>query len=120
MKVAIPTNDKLMVSDRFGRSNYFTILTVEGGSVKSRVYVVNEEYKGHRQLHEILKDCNAVICRHLGPKIFAELKDKGIEVYLVKEPVSIGEAVEMFISGRLKPAEKPAPCGLRKRNSSPS
>jgi len=117
LKVAIPTNDRLTVSERFGRSSYFTILTIEGGSIKSRADIAIGEYKGHKQLHEILKDCNAVICLHLGPKIFGELRERGVKVYIIEKPVRIEEALEMYLNGRLKPAEKPAPCRFRKGGS---
>lgn len=127
MKIAVVTMDGKTVSQHFGRSPYYSIMTIENGEVKSRD--LRERRTGHfapggpqhgSDLHETgrhgygpkaksshaamaqeISDCRVLIAGGMGSGAYENLKEAGLEVVLTDKQM-IDEAVRLYISRDLK------------------
>ena len=107
MKIAIQTNDKETVGENFGRALYYAVYDTETGET---IYLSNEENAG--AAHGVGIQAAALMSRegvktvlsyHVGPKAGDILRQNGISVYPLpseKSPLSIREAVELFLAGQ--------------------
>jgi predicted Fe-Mo cluster-binding NifX family protein len=113
MKIAIASDDERTISSHFGQTRGFVVFDVEGKEVKNREYRPNT-FTGHaRGLegagHEIdrhgpiisaLSDCKAVISHGMGRRIYDDLKEAGIEVFITDE-MDVQKAFDLFMTGEL-------------------
>ena len=113
MKVAIASDDEKGIAEHFGRTKGFLVVEVVDGSVQSRIYRPNT-FTGHaRGLegagHEVdrhgpilaaLADCQAVISRGMGRRLYDDLKQAGVEVFITRE-TDASTAVSLYARGEL-------------------
>ncbi|MBU1299451.1 MAG: iron-molybdenum cofactor biosynthesis protein [Bacteroidetes bacterium] len=113
MKIAIASDEGRSISSHFGRTKGFVIFDVEGNEIKSREYR-NNTFTGHaRGLegagHNIdrhgpiitaLKDCSTVIAHGMGKRIYNDLKEAGINVFITGE-VDIEKVIALYLKGEL-------------------
>lgn len=113
MKIAVASDDRKIISSHFGRTRGFVIFEVEGKEIKGQEYRPNT-FTGHvRGLegagHKIdrhtpilngLKDCKAVITHGMGRRIYNDLKEIGIEVFVTDE-TDVNKAIDLYLSGEL-------------------
>jgi predicted Fe-Mo cluster-binding NifX family protein len=102
LKVAIPTDDGLRVSRRFGRADRFLVAEVGLGQIldtESRVNPAGSAVpdaadrrprrRGHRDTHrvvaDLLADCRAVIASYLGDSMRRSLSTRGLDVIITSE-----------------------------------
>ena len=126
MKVAIASDDRMMISQHFGRTRGFVIAEIDDKNVKNLDYRPNtftgharglehgEHHVGsqaghhadhhadhHGPILEALRDCQVVISKGMGRRIYEDLKNSGIQVFVTGE-AEVGKAIEMFIQGKLE------------------
>jgi predicted Fe-Mo cluster-binding NifX family protein len=113
MKIAIASDDERTISSHFGQTRGFVVFEVEGKGVKNREYRPNT-FTGHaRGLegagHEIdrhgpilsaLSDCKIVIAHGMGRRIYDDLKNAGIEVFVTDE-TDVQRAIDSYLQGEL-------------------
>lgn len=81
-KIAIPTVGD-QVNPHFGRSEAFTLLTIEDQKVTSQEIIATADYNHqHEGIAQLLKSkkVETVICGGIGPGAIAGLENAGIEV----------------------------------------
>lgn len=117
MKLAVtsqyPGGLESLVDPRFGRAALFTLVEIDGSSVKSVEVVDNPagDTSGGTGLAAAQFLANmkvdAVITCNVGPKAFATLSALGIKVYTALPGTTVREAVEKYVSGKLMQASSP-------------
>jgi predicted Fe-Mo cluster-binding NifX family protein len=118
MKIAIPTNDGISISEHFGRSKGFLVLEVVSGKIRKRELRENGMVHSHAQgecdshshgthshagILSALHDCQLVLCLGMGGRAAEALEANGINTLLVS-PGSVDEAVASYLAGSLTPA----------------
>jgi predicted Fe-Mo cluster-binding NifX family protein len=114
VKVAVPTDDGIRVSQRFGRVSRFVIAEVALGqvvSVEDRSNPAGTRLKGgrtgrsgrdhHRAVGDLLADCRAVIASDLGDSMRRTLVRRGLEVVLTSEEF-LDRALALFALAALR------------------
>ncbi len=120
MKIAIPSNDREMVSKHFGRSEGFIIVEIEDNKIVNKEYKKNDftghaqglhhEHKVHDHGHghhshegifKALGDCSVVISGGMGQKLYQDFLERKITTYLTKE-TDIDIVLEQFVNGQLE------------------
>ncbi len=127
MKIAVVTLDGKTVSQHFGRSPYYSIMTVENGEVKTRE--LRERRTGHfapqghqhgsdvdergrhgygaeaRMSHatmaQEISDCQVLIAGGMGSGAYENFRESGLNVVLTDIQL-IEEAVKAYIAGNLR------------------
>ncbi len=112
MKIAVASNDKITVSEHFGRTRGFVIFEVENGAIKSFEYRDNtfidhsmgkestHSENPHERIINVLSDCKAVISRGMGRRLVGDLTAHALEAYITDEP-DVNKAIELYLSGNL-------------------
>jgi len=107
MKVAFVSDDKENISGHFGRAKGFVVYELEGDKILSDEYRLNDGgNKGqcgtcqHDRIINTIKDCQTVVARGMGHRIYEDLKENGIRVVLTDEG-NIRSALDKFIKGML-------------------
>jgi predicted Fe-Mo cluster-binding NifX family protein len=118
VKVAVPTDDGIRVSQRFGRVSRFVIAEVALGQVVStedRNNPVGTRLRGdrparparpshrdrHRAVGDLLADCRAVIASNLADSMRRTLSRRGLEVVLTSEEF-LDRALALFALAALR------------------
>jgi predicted Fe-Mo cluster-binding NifX family protein len=118
MKIAVPTNDGVSISEHFGRSAAFLIVEIEDGSVKSKEIKQNagqhthdhsscgggsgaHEAHNHGSIVAALAGCEVVICAGMGSRAAEALKQAGIREIIVAPPGRADEMVGSYLRGEL-------------------
>ncbi|MBL7113553.1 MAG: iron-molybdenum cofactor biosynthesis protein [Bacteroidales bacterium] len=111
MKIAIPTDDKESICPHFGRTSGFMIFKIEDRNVVESEYRQNT-FTGHAQGHhndhhhshsgifQALGDCQIVIAKGMGRRLYNDFEEWKIQVFITKEN-NIDEAVDAFINNTL-------------------
>jgi predicted Fe-Mo cluster-binding NifX family protein len=113
MKVAVASNDGKTISSHFGRTRGFVIFEVEGREIKGQEYRPNT-FTGHARglegashgidrhipIINALSDCKVVISHGMGMRIYSDLKEAGIEVFITEE-TDVKKALDLYLSGGL-------------------
>lgn len=120
MLIAIPTyrrsQDSMYVYPHFGRTPYFTFAEVSG-----EYYRISEVVENPHSRHEhgsgqdvieflIRKGVDAVIVSGIGSRALQHLIDLNVRVYCLPKtmkPVSLEEALDMFVHGLLEEVREP-------------
>ena len=113
MKIAIASDDKKTISSHFGKTKGFVIFEVENEKIKNQEYRPNtftgharglehddHEIDRHTPILNALKDCKAVITHGMGKRIYDDLKEIGIDVFITDE-TDVETAFELYVSGKL-------------------
>lgn len=117
MRIAIPTNDMLTVSNHFGRSKGFMIYDIEENKITNKQYKINtftghakgqnkeHDHGSHNHSHEgiftAIGNCDIVIAGGMGQRLYNDFKQKSIEVFVAQEK-NIGKVIELFINDALE------------------
>jgi predicted Fe-Mo cluster-binding NifX family protein len=124
MKVAAISDDRITVSQHFGRAPYYIVLTVEDGKIVSKEqrdkaghhtfasghhpetapgerhgYDIGAQSR-HATMAQTIDDCQALIVGGMGWGAYESLKSYGIEA-IVTDIKNIEEAVKLYIEGKL-------------------
>jgi predicted Fe-Mo cluster-binding NifX family protein len=123
MKIAAITDDRMTISQHFGRASYYVVVNVEDGKIVDRQL---RDKIGHVQFHEeahaadppgqphgfspaahdrhilmaeSIADCEALLCRGMGAGAYNSMLQRGIRP-VVTDIVAIDEAVLAYAGGR--------------------
>ncbi len=109
MKIVVPTDDRVSITPRSGRTKGFLVFTVEGTEIIASEYRVNphkhhhgDEEKhdhSHKEMVEVLNDCEVMVTNRVGPHLKKDLDEAGITVYLAKAK-KVEEAVKEYLLQR--------------------
>ena len=113
MNIAIASDDRVTIASHFGKTRGFVIFNVEGEKIINQWYRENT-FTGHARglsghshgmdkhgpILEALKDCNVVISRGMGRRIYDDLQQAGIEVFITDES-NAKTAVELYLKNEL-------------------
>ncbi len=128
MRIAVPTNDGVMISEHFGRSAAFLIFETENGQIKNHELKQNGAKHDHAQgacaqggpdhqahSHEgilaAVAGCEMVICAGMGQRAAQALKEHGIGI-AVTSAGPAEAAVLAHLQGKLA-AGTASFCGCR-------
>ena len=115
MKVGIASNDEHSIANHFGRTKGFIIAELLEGEVKSKEYRLNNfTHHSHQETHEhqgghnhshnsilsALKDCEVVISRGMGKRIYDDLREANIEE-MITDIAGVDEAITAYLTGTL-------------------
>lgn len=125
MKIALITDDGKTISQHFGRSNYYVVLTIEDGKIIGREmreklnhkHFANETHEHshepgqrhgfdaasqsrHVRMSQTIEDCEALICRGMGAGAYEDMKKRGIRP-VVTDITVIDEAAISYVNGEL-------------------
>lgn len=112
-KIAVVSDDGKTIALHFGRTRGFEIFEIEDGGISGREYRLNT-FTGHARGLEgaghgtdkhgpilaALADCKVVISHGMGRRIYDDLKQANIEVFITEE-TDVEKAIELYISGEL-------------------
>ena len=107
MKLCIPTLDDRgldgLPSDHFGSAPFFTFVDTETEAVETQSNGGANHVHGACRPLEFLgtKTVDAIVCRGLGKRAFARLRDTGITVYVTLEK-DVRSTVSALQDGRLR------------------
>lgn len=112
MKIAIASDDGKFISSHFGRAEGFVIFEIQDRQVKFSEFRPNsftgnalgmEGLQGgdkHKIIIEALKDCDVVISKGMGRRLYEDLKEAGINAIITEED-SVEKALELYMEGIL-------------------
>jgi nitrogen fixation protein NifX len=126
VKIAVASEDGVSISQHFGRSGCFLVFDVEdkrivGCSMRDNTFtphakgecrdgVPHNHDHGHARIVEALKDCQAVLCYGMGWRAAEELRQHGIQAFILSGKMLPEEAVRRYVAGDLGPAADFCPC----------
>ena len=113
MKIAVASDDEKSIASHFGKTRGFLIFELDDGHVKARTYRPNT-FTGHARgledashtvdrhgpILSALADCGAVISHGMGRRIYEDLKQADIEVFITAE-TDAESAVALYLQGEL-------------------
>ena len=134
MRIAVPTNDGVSISQHFGRSAGFLIFEAESGEIRSCVVKTNpaihthgehactgdhaEASHGSHGAHDhsamvsAIAGCEVVLCAGMGQRAVDALRQGGVREIVVAEPGPAESRVRDYLNGTL-PASPTHFCGCR-------
>lgn len=111
LKVAVPTDDGVRVSQRFGRASSFVVAEVQIGEVLARQVRANpvgsrvregisrrRSQRGRERqvvVADLLADCRAVIAYSIGQRMRNAMERQGVEVVITSETL-VDRALALF------------------------
>ncbi|MCB0283958.1 MAG: iron-molybdenum cofactor biosynthesis protein [Calditrichaeota bacterium] len=116
MKIAIASDDQQTIANHFGRTRGFLIYETENGEIQNQEYRINNftghalglnhhNHDHHADRHSAiltaLKDCQAVISRGMGRRIYEDLQNAGIETFIVDE-TNTSVAIQKYLENELQ------------------
>jgi predicted Fe-Mo cluster-binding NifX family protein len=117
MRIAVPTNDGVTLSEHFGRSAAFLIFELENGRITKRETRPNRahhaaadgechhggegEGHSHAGILPLLAGCDVVRCGGMGGRAAEALKAGGISPVPVSASGSAEELVAAYVAGTL-------------------
>ncbi len=123
MKIAIPTDDAINVSEHFGRALSFAIIDTEkhemehgaestanivrnqtGGEHHNHSHAHEHSHHDHHaeQIAELLNEADGIVTSHMGKPMIERLLNSGKAIYIVPRGKTIAEAVQLFVEGKTK------------------
>lgn len=120
MRVAVASEDGVSISHHFGRSRCFLVFEIEdkkvvGQSLRDNTFTAHargecqegqphEHHHGHGPVVAALKDCEVVLCYGMGWRAAEDLKQNGIQAFILQNEMSPEDAVSAYLAGGLGPA----------------
>lgn len=104
MKIAAPTSDKVTIFERTGRAPLFAVATVAESNISAIEYRRSPKHEhkdgqhSHRELAEMLSDCDLLLVKHIGPHLADDLDAAGIKYNIVTTD-KIGDAIHQNLAG---------------------
>ncbi|MBC8479151.1 MAG: iron-molybdenum cofactor biosynthesis protein [FCB group bacterium] len=115
MKIAVASNDGKLISSHFGRTKGFAMYEIEDEKIVKTEYLPNtltnhhkhgkDEEKGHHHhshsaILQTLADCQAVVSRGMGHRLYLDLVNAGIDAYIT-DLADVEGAVNAYIKHEL-------------------
>ena len=114
MKIGIASDDQLNIASHFGRTKGFVIAEIEQGSILNKNYRENtfsmhaqggEHQHGqhghsHTAILEALSDCEVVLARGMGRRIYDDLRSVNIKS-MITDKLTVDDALKAFIEDKL-------------------
>lgn len=113
MRVAIASDDEKAIAEHFGRTRGFLVVELDNGAEQSREYRPNtftgharglegagHDVNRHGPILSALADCQVVISRGMGRRLYADLQQAGVEVFITEE-TDASRAVASYARGEL-------------------
>jgi len=104
MKVAIPSDDRLTITQRTGQSKGFMVYEVENNSVVHAEYRVNTqkehdetEEHSHAQIIELLNDVDILLVAAIGKYMKKDIEQSNLKFQLVQGEKSLTQIIDNFI-----------------------
>ena len=115
MKIAIPTNDKKLVADHFGRCERYMCFD-ESGKRLDEIKNTSEHMSGQGLPPHLLNDkgVNVLLCKDLGPYAISLCSENKIKVYKHPEAKSIDGLFKLWQSNKLREAASDEGCESHK------
>jgi predicted Fe-Mo cluster-binding NifX family protein len=117
MKIALPTNDGVSMSEHFGRSAAFLVFDIENGQIKSRETRANagchshaegacnhggtDQPDSHAGIVAVLADCSVVLSGGMGGRAAEALKVAGISATVVAASGPAESVISAYLAGKL-------------------
>jgi len=115
MKIGIASDDKVNIANHFGRTLGFVIAEVSDGKIVAEEYRKNDfsmhmqqgghEHGSHGHSHSAiltaLADCQMVLARGMGRRIYDDLRGADIES-VITDQATVAGALEAYLAGTLK------------------
>jgi predicted Fe-Mo cluster-binding NifX family protein len=119
MRIGVPTNDGVAISEHFGRSAGFLIYEIENGqimAVETRANAAQHSHPpgtcghtsaksgthSHAGILAALNGCDTVICAGMGARAAEALKCGGVSVIAIAPPRRAEDAVAAYLRGSLE------------------
>ena len=110
MKIVVPSSGTSLESPlnlAFGKSPYFLVVDVNDSDIKLLKVIENQNIGASRgagissaQLVANEKP-QVVIVGNIGPNAISLLKHLGIKIFLCNQPITVKEAINLYIQGKL-------------------
>jgi len=114
MKIGIASDDQLNIAQHFGRTKGFVIADIEDGTIQKKAYRENNfsahaqgavhEHGQHGHSHtailEALSDCEVVLARGMGRRIYDDLRSVNIKS-MITDKVTVDDALAAYLEGKL-------------------
>jgi predicted Fe-Mo cluster-binding NifX family protein len=113
MNIAIASDDGINIASHLGKTRGFIIFDVQDEKITNQWYRKNtftgharglsghgHEIDRHGPILEALKDCNVVISHGMGRRIYNDMKQAGIDVFITDEIIA-RNAAERYIKNEL-------------------
>ena len=113
MNIAIASDDGINIASHLGKTRGFIIFNIQNDRIWNQWYRKNtftgharglsgygHQIDRHSPILEALKDCNVVISKGMGRRIYDDLKQAGIEVFITEEH-NAKNAAERYIKNEL-------------------
>ncbi len=115
MKIGIASDDKVNIANHFGRTLGFVIAEIDNGKLISEEYRKNDfsthmqagghQHGAHGHSHSAiltaLADCQMVLARGMGRRIYDDLRGAGIQS-VITDQTTVADALEAHLAGTLK------------------
>ncbi|HEB83884.1 MAG TPA: iron-molybdenum cofactor biosynthesis protein [Bacteroidetes bacterium] len=114
-RIAIATEDGTRLAQHFGRTPYFAVYTVENGGILHRELRENNFSPhmmgmrgaglghgpgGHGRILAALRDCDLVVSRGMGRRVYNDLRAAGIEM-VITDSETVDEVIRAYLDGVL-------------------
>lgn len=114
MKIGIASDDKVTIAQHFGRTQGFVIAEISDGNVQARDYRKNdfsmhmqegshqhgEHGHSHTSILEALADCDVVLARGMGRRIYDDLRSVNIQS-IITDKLTVEDALTAYLDGSL-------------------
>jgi predicted Fe-Mo cluster-binding NifX family protein len=120
MRIAVPcveSRGKYILVPHFGRAPSFAIVDVEGDKynlveIVRNEYITREHGRGVALVNELIaRGVNALLTLEIGYGAYYKVRESGIKIYYItpedKRAITLEEAIQMFISGKVEEATGP-------------
>lgn len=89
MKIAIPTNDGLLISTQLNTASDYLVLTIELGEIMNQeMRKMNlKSNSGSENPFEIIRDCNVIIAKGIPEELIPVLERQGKVIVKTKETI---------------------------------
>ena len=114
MKIAVCSQERspqAAVDSRFGRSSFFAVYddkadqwtfienaqnlqAAQGAGIQAAQYIIDVE-------------ADALLACNVGPKAVSALQANSIQIYMVTQGLTVGQAVQEYLNSSLKPMTEP-------------
>lgn len=108
MKIAVASDDKVTISEHFGRAEGFMVFEIHEGTIRSQEYRKNlgrSTGECHSCDHETMirniHDCDVVISYGMGHRIYTDLLHHHITPVVTDER-TVQDAVQKFLNNQLE------------------
>jgi len=113
MKIAIASDDGMSIASHFGRTRGFVIYEVSNGQKDGHAYRSNDftghargladeqhNHDHHGPILAALADCQVVIARGMGMRIYEDLQQANKQVFITDQ-VNVDQAIDAYLTGNL-------------------